>query len=57
MGWGQVRAGKQAVDGNDPHVDHEYISVGDTAVFGGEKGEPLDGRDQTIVYQLAVSFP
>jgi hypothetical protein len=27
------------------------------AVFQGEEGEPLDGRDKSIVYQVAVSFP
>jgi hypothetical protein len=26
-------------------------------VFQGEEGEPLDGRDKSIVYQVAVSFP
>jgi hypothetical protein len=38
------------VDGNDPHGGHGYVSVGDPALFRGEEGEPLDGRDQTIVY-------
>jgi hypothetical protein len=47
-GWGQVRAGKQAVGGNDPHGYHRYISVGDPALFRGEEGEPLDGRDQLL---------
>jgi hypothetical protein len=38
------------VDGNDPHGGHGYVCVGDLAVFQGEKGEPLDGKDQTTVY-------
>jgi hypothetical protein len=39
--WEQVGAGKQAVDSNDPHGDHGYVSVGYTAVFGGgEECEP-----------------
>jgi hypothetical protein len=36
-GWGQVQPEKQAVDGNDPHGGHAYISVGDTALFRGEE--------------------
>jgi hypothetical protein len=55
-GWGQVGAEKQAVDGNDLHGGHGYEGVGDTALFRGEEGESLDGRDQTIVCYLAVSF-
>jgi hypothetical protein len=54
---GQVRAEKQAVEGNDPHGGHEYVSEGDTAVFRSEKGEASGGRVQTIVFQVAVSFP
>jgi hypothetical protein len=49
-GWGQVGAGKQAVDGNDRRGGHGNVSVGVPAVFRGEEGEPLDGTDQTIVY-------
>jgi hypothetical protein len=56
MGWEQVQAGKQAMDGSDPHGGHRYISEGDTALFRGEEGEPLGGRDQNIVYQVDVSF-
>jgi hypothetical protein len=40
MGWGQVGAGKQAVGGKDPRGGHEYVSVGDPALFRGEEGEP-----------------
>jgi hypothetical protein len=39
-GWGQIGAGKQAADGNDPHGGHGYIGVGDPALFRGEEGEP-----------------
>jgi hypothetical protein len=28
-----------------------------TAQYQGESGEPWDGRDQTVVFQMAVSFP
>jgi hypothetical protein len=55
-GWGQVRAEKQAMDGSHPHGGHRYISEGDTALFRGEEGDPLDGRDQTIVDTVAVSL-
>jgi hypothetical protein len=51
MGWEQVQAGKQAVDGSDPHGGRRYISERDTILFRGEVGEPLD------VYQVAVSTP
>jgi hypothetical protein len=57
MGLGQVGAAKQAVDGNDPHGGHGCVGVGDTVLFRGVGGEPLVGRDQTIFYQVAVSFP
>jgi hypothetical protein len=33
------------VDGNDTHGGHRYGSVGDLALFRGEEGKPLDGRD------------
>jgi hypothetical protein len=32
MGWGQVQAKKQAVEGSDPHEGHVYVSEGDAAV-------------------------
>jgi hypothetical protein len=57
MGWGQVRTEKQAVEDNDPHGGHRYMCEGDAALFWCEEGEPMDGRDQTIVYRVAVSFP
>jgi hypothetical protein len=56
-GWGYVRAEKQAVEGNDPHGGHWYICEGDTVLFRGKEGEPLDGRDETIVFPVADSFP
>jgi hypothetical protein len=39
------------------HGGHGFICKGDTALFWNEEGEPWDGRDQTIVFQLAVSSP
>jgi hypothetical protein len=39
------------VEGNDAHGGNGYIREGDTAVF---QGEPLDGRVQTIVFQVAI---
>jgi hypothetical protein len=45
------------VDGSDPRGGHGYISEGDTALFWGEEGDPLDGRDLTIAGQVAVCFP
>jgi hypothetical protein len=38
------------VDGNDPHGGHWCVGFGDPAMFRGEEGEPLEGRDQAIVY-------
>jgi hypothetical protein len=43
-GWG---AEKQAVEGNGSHGGHGYVCEGDTALFRGEEGEPLNGGDQT----------
>jgi hypothetical protein len=40
MGWRQIRAGKQAVYGNDPYGGHGYASVADPALFWGEEGKP-----------------
>jgi hypothetical protein len=59
MGWKQfrVRVEKQAMGGNDPHGEHGCVCEGDAALFWGEEGEPLDGRDETIVCQVAASFP
>jgi hypothetical protein len=54
---GQVRAEKQAVDGHDSHGGHGYVSERDSALIRGKNGEPLVGRDQTVVYQVAVYFP
>jgi hypothetical protein len=31
--------------------------VRETVLYRGEEGEPWDGRDQTIVFQVAVTFP
>jgi hypothetical protein len=45
------------VEGNNPHGGHEYVSEEDTVLFWGEESEPWDGRDQTIVFHVAVSFP
>jgi hypothetical protein len=56
-GWGRVRVEKQAMKGNDPHGGHEYVCEGDMAQCRGEEGKPWDGTDQTIVFQVAVSFP
>jgi hypothetical protein len=53
-GRGQVQTEKQAVDGNDPHGSKGYISEGDTALFRGEVGEPLDGKDQTITIYFRI---
>jgi hypothetical protein len=50
--WGQAQAEKQAVEGSDPHRGHRHISEGDTAVFWGVESEPLNGRVQTIVFQV-----
>jgi hypothetical protein len=36
MGWEQVRAEKQAVEGNDPHGDHGYVCEGDMALCWNE---------------------
>jgi hypothetical protein len=47
----------QAVGGNDPHGGHGYVCEGDAALFQGEEGETLDGRDQTVVFLVAVLFP
>jgi hypothetical protein len=55
QGW--VGIEKQAVRGNVPHGGHGYVCEGDAALFLGEEGEPLDGRDQTILFQVAFSFP
>jgi hypothetical protein len=33
---GAVRAQTQAVDGNDSHGGHRYVSVGGSALFRGE---------------------
>jgi hypothetical protein len=49
-GWGQVRAEKQSVEGSDSHGGHRYVCEGDTAVFWGEEGEPLDGRAQNVAF-------
>jgi hypothetical protein len=48
---------EKAVEGNDPNGGHGQVCEGDTALFQGEQGEPLDGRDQSIVFQVAASFP
>jgi hypothetical protein len=45
--WVQVE--KQAVGGNDQYGGHWYVCEGDVAVFQGDEGEPLDGRDQLYV--------
>jgi hypothetical protein len=45
------------VESNDPPGGHGYVCDGVTALCLGEEGEPWDGRHQTIVFQLAVSFP
>jgi hypothetical protein len=56
-GRGRVRVEKEAVEGKKtPSGGQWYICEGESAVCRSEEGEPWDGRDQTIVFQVAVSF-
>ena len=32
------------------------VCEGETALCRSEEGEPLDGTDQTVIFQVAVSF-
>jgi hypothetical protein len=42
--------------GSDPQGGHGYVCEG-VWLCQGEEREPLDARDQTLVFLLAVSFP
>jgi hypothetical protein len=55
-GWGQVRGEKQAVEGTT-HIEATGAYVEEIRYVSGLGGEPWDGRDQTVVLQVAVSFP
>jgi hypothetical protein len=39
-----------------PSGGHGCVCEGDNGACWGEEGEPWDGRDQTIVFQVSVSF-
>jgi hypothetical protein len=45
------------VGGSDPHGGHGYICEGDAVLFWGEEGESLDRRNETILLQVAETFP
>jgi hypothetical protein len=53
---GAVRATKQVVENNDYHIRHVCVCERFTTIFRGEEGEPLHGRVQNIVFQVAVTF-
>jgi hypothetical protein len=55
MGRG-VQVEKQAVEGKDLKWRPESVCEGEMALCQSEEGEPLDGRYQTIVFQVAVSL-
>jgi hypothetical protein len=57
MSRGRARVEKQSVEVNNPHRGHRYMCDGNMALCWSEEGEPWDGRYQTVVYQVAVSFP
>jgi hypothetical protein len=54
-GRGRVRIEKQAVKGKDPKW-RPVVREGETALCWSKEREPFDGRDQSIVFQVAVPF-
>jgi hypothetical protein len=52
--WGQV---ENLVVEAMTHMEAKGTCVTEYSSVSGEEGEPLDGRGQTIVFQVAVSFP
>jgi len=44
------------VEGKDAKCRPVVIFEGEIALYRSEEGEPSDGRDQTVVFHVAVCF-